>query len=376
MTKATLDRARTDQVGSFLRPAALKEAFRAYDDGEIDHAALGRVQDDLVREVIALQERRGLPFVNDGEFRRRQFTESFAEVAGIASWQQHIRSRAHARTRVSATPGTPEPAGFETRHAVDERLRLIRNAPLEEYQFAAAVASRPVKVTLIGPDRIAGRYDEQGSRAVYASAEEFLGDVVAIEQEIVAGLAAAGCRYIHIDAPGYTNYVDPPMIADMRARGEDPARLLTRSIAADNAVIANVPGVTFGVHLCRGNSNGQWHRQGAYDAIAEQLFNELRHDRFLLEYDDERSGGFEPLRLMPKGKTVVLGLISSKNPRVETVAELVGRIEEAARFIPVDQLAISPQCGFASNLGGNPLTEDEQWRKIDAMLETAQAVWG
>ncbi len=193
---------------------------------------------------------------------------------------------------------------------------------------------------------------------------------------MITELVQAGCQYVQIDEPGYTAYVDAGSLAEMRSRGEDPIANMERSIQADNKIIAGIPGVTFGLHLCRGNRQSYWHREGAYDAIAERLFNSLHHHRFLLEYDTERAGGFEPLRFVPKGKVVVLGLITTKTGRLETVDELKRRVEEATRYIPLDQLALSPQCGFASEMAGNLLSEDDQWRKLDIMLETAAQVWG
>ena len=189
-------------------------------------------------------------------------------------------------------------------------------------------------------------------------------------------LTQAGCRYVGIDGPGYTAYVDADSIAAMRARGEEPMAIMERSIGADNEVIANFPGVTFGIHICRGNRQSMWHREGKYDGIAEKLFNGLNHQRLLLEYDTARAGGFEPLRFVPKGRIAVLGLITTKLGRVETVDELRRRIDDAARFLPLDQLALSPQCGFASSIRGNLLSEDEQFRKLDVMLETARRIWG
>ena len=206
--------------------------------------------------------------------------------------------------------------------------------------------------------------------------DAFLADVVAIERQIVTSIVDAGCRYVHIDAPGFTAYVDEPTMAQMRARGEDPMRNFARSLKAEAAVIADYPGVTFGVHLCRGNQRSMWHREGTYDAITERLFNELPHDRFLLEYDTPRAGSFEPLRFVPKGKVVVLGLVSTKVAELETVEALKRRIDEAARFIPLDQLAISPQCGFASDVVGNLLGPDEQKHKLEIVAETARQVWG
>jgi 5-methyltetrahydropteroyltriglutamate--homocysteine methyltransferase len=233
-----------------------------------------------------------------------------------------------------------------------------------------------VKVTLISADRISQCYDNDASRPVYPTVEEFLRDVVAVQRQMIGGLAQAGCRYVGIDGPGYTAYVDPDSLAAMRSRGEDPQANLARSIGADNEIISDFPGVTFGVHICRGNRQSMWHREGHYDAIAEQLFNGLKHERLLLEYDTERAGGFEPLRFVPKDKIAVLGLITTKVGSVESVDELRRRIDEAARYLSLEQLAISPQCGFASSLRGNLVTEDEQFRKLDVMLETALKVWG
>ena len=196
--------------------------------------------------------------------------------------------------------------------------------------------------------------------------DEFVDDVVRIEREIVESLVKAGCRYIHIDAPGFTAYVDAPSLEQMRARGEDRAKNFARSIKAESQVVQNLGDVTTAIHLCRGNQRSMWHREGSYDAIAERLFNELPHDRFLLEYDTPRAGSFEPLRFVPKGKVVVLGLVSTKGPELEKLDDLKRRIDEAAKFIPLDQLAISPQCGFASDIVGNL----HQHRRAEAQART------
>ncbi len=378
-TPPTLDRLRVDIVGSFLRPPALKQAASAFAAGAGNAAELRALEDAAIAMLIAQEEAHGLPIVSDGEFRRRHFMESFAQVAGMEPWYAAL-----ARSAATKAPaGSEQPRvldrehGNEVRCPVTQRLELVRNAPLDEYRFALGVAQRPVTVTLIGPDRIGQRYAYEESRGVYPGGlDEFLSDVVRVEREIVGELAAAGCRYVHMDGPGYTAYVDAETLGAMRARGEDPARNLERSIRADNAVVRGFPGVTFGIHLCRGNSRSQWHRRGSYDAIAETLFSSLEHQRYLLEYDDERSGGFEPLRFVPKGKVVVLGLITTKRGELESSDDLVRRIHEAAKYLPLDQLALSPQCGFASGLAGNQLTEAEQWRKIDLLMETARRVWG
>jgi 5-methyltetrahydropteroyltriglutamate--homocysteine methyltransferase len=231
-------------------------------------------------------------------------------------------------------------------------------------------------VTLVGPDRITQRFDYQNSKSVYWSTEDFVADVVRIEREMIRSLIDAGCRYIQIDAPSYTAYVDAPSLDEMKERGEDPMKNLMRSIKADNEILRLFDGVTFGIHLCRGNQRSMWHREGTYDEIAERLLNELKHDRFLFEYDTPRAGGFEPLRFLPKGKIMVLGLVSTKVPRLETVDELKRRIDEAARYVPLEQLAISPQCGFSSDVVGNLINEDDQKRKLEVVVETARQVWG
>jgi 5-methyltetrahydropteroyltriglutamate--homocysteine methyltransferase len=234
-----------------------------------------------------------------------------------------------------------------------------------------------VKVTLMGPDRVCQMCDLERSRAVYPDADAFLADVVAIQRRMVEELVEAGCDYVQLDEPSYTGYVDLPTLERMRGAGVDPLRSLARAVAADNAVIRSARGrAVFGLHVCRGNRASMWHREGAYDAIAEALFGGLEYDRLLLEYDTERAGGFEPLRFVRRDAIAVLGLITTKTGEVETVDMLRRRIDEASRFLPLENLALSPQCGFASGIAGNLLTVDEQWRKLEVMLETARRVWG
>jgi len=378
-TLATLDNLRVDIVGSFLRPPALKQAGAAYAAGAGNAEELHRLEDVAIRELIAKEEAHGLPIVSDGEYRRRHFMESFADVAGMEPWRKVLLGAAAIKAPEGAEKVAPleQEHGNEVRCPVTQRLALVRNAPLAEYTYAASIAKRPATVTLIGPDRIGQRYAYEESLGIYPGGlDEFLDDVVRVEREIVGGLVDAGCRYVHIDGPGYTAFVDDDTLAAMRARGEDPRKNLERSMRADNAVVRNHPGTTFGIHLCRGNSRSQWHRKGSYEAIAEKLFTGLEHQRLLLEYDDERSGNFAPLRFVPKGKVVVLGLITTKRGELEDAETLVRRIDEASKYLPLEQLALSPQCGFASGLAGNQLTEDEQWRKVDLLVQTARRVWG
>jgi 5-methyltetrahydropteroyltriglutamate--homocysteine methyltransferase len=278
----------------------------------------------------------------------------------------------------------PGPA-IVTRRKVVERLRLVRNVPLDEYRIASKLTKTPVKVTVLSPDRISQRFEWENSTTVYPDMEAFLADVVAITRQMIRELVEAGCSYIQIDAPGYTAYADEVSLKRMRARGEDPDRNLERSIAADNAVIQDFPGVTFSIHLCKGNARTidpktgkvvpQWHREGNYDAIAERVFSQLRHHRFLLEYDDERSGGFAPLRHIAKGAMAVVGLVSTKREDVEPSELLKRRLDEATKHLPLDRLAISPQCGFGG-LDHIVIPEDQQWRKFERLMEVAKDVWG
>jgi 5-methyltetrahydropteroyltriglutamate--homocysteine methyltransferase len=378
-TVTDLHSLRVDLVGSMLRPQGLKDAFARYGRGESGADEFHRAQDEAIRDLVAKQTARNLPIVVDGEFRRSSFMESFSEVAGVEEWQSGVKTYhetlARADTKQAESRRGEDPI-LLNRKRVTEKLRLVRNLLLDDYRFAQGLTSRPVKVTLIGPDRIQQCYDAEASRSVYADTDTFLKDVVAVERQMIAQLAEAGCRYVGIDGPGYTAYVDGPSIAAMRARGEEPMATMQRSIEADNQVIAGFAGVTFGIHICRGNRQSMWHREGHYDAIAERLFNGLKHQRLLLEYDTERAGGFEPLRFVPRGKVAVLGLITTKVPRVESMDELRRRIDAAARYLPLEQLAISPQCGFASSLRGNLLSEDDQFRKLEVMLETAAKFWG
>jgi 5-methyltetrahydropteroyltriglutamate--homocysteine methyltransferase len=372
--RTNLDLLRVDFTGSLLRPARLQEVAVRYGRGEAGADELRRVQDECIREVIEKQEAHGMPVVSDGEFRRANFQDSFGQaVSGFdatpSTWdpKPFYDGKTPLRRVESGLSGSG-PA-IINRRPTTERLRLVRNLPLEEYRFARQVASRPVKVTLVGPDRISQRFEWETSRAVYTGLDEFMADVVAIERQMLTELAEAGCSYVQLDEPGYTAYVDGPSLAKMRERGEDPDANLARSIAATNAVLADLPGATTAVHVCRGNQTGGWHREGSYDAIAERLFGSLNCQRFLLEYDSERAGGFEPLRFVPKGRVVVLGLITTKLPELESVDHLARRIEEASRYLPIEQLALSPQCGFGH------FPEDVQWRKLDRMLETAARVW-
>jgi 5-methyltetrahydropteroyltriglutamate--homocysteine methyltransferase len=364
---------RVDHVGSLLRPGYLKDAFQRFARQDLSQVDFRAVQDRAIVEVVRRQESIGLPVITDGEYRRLNWQVSFSEVQGWDMWRTSWDN--FRRNPENRAPGeTPltrgEDAVLSFRTPVTARLSLKKNFPLQEFEFIKRPAA---KVTLMGPDRVAQMSDIEGSP--YRSVDEFLADVVRIQRGIVEALVRAGCRYVQLDEPSYTGYVDPATLERMRAAGEDPLANLSRAVAADNAVIEGFDGASFGLHVCRGNRASMWHREGSYDAIAERLFGGLRFDRLLLEYDTARAGGFEPLRFVPKGVTVVLGLITTKKGAIESAQELIRRINEATRSLPLEQLALSPQCGFASGIAGNLLTEDEQWRKLEVMMDVARQVW-
>ena len=390
MVTSDLSKLRIDHIGSLVRPTTLKNTFVRPDRKQAADQELKKAQDDAIREVIQKQEKHGLPVVTDGEFRRHNFQESFSQCVTGFDVPKDV-SRYYEKRNVNENPLERAEQDFDeagpaivTRRGTTERLKLVRNLPLDEFRFAQSVATAPVKVTVLGPDRIAQRFRWESSLGVYKGLDDFVDHVVQIERQIIADLVKAGCRYIQIDAPGYTAYVDKISLERMRNRGEDPERNFQRSMEADNALIEGFTGVTFGIHICRGNARTidpktgklvpQWHREGSYDAIAERLFNTLKHERILLEYDSERAGGFEPLRLVPKDKILVLGLVSTKNSEMESVDGLKQRIAQASKFLPLEQLALSPQCGFGG-IDSKVLSEHEMWKKLDTIVATAEQIW-
>ena len=390
MTTVDLNKIRIDHIGSLVRPAKLKEVFARFDRGQADKEELAQAQDRAIDDVIAQQENHGYPVVTDGEFRRHSFQESFSECVSGFDVPKNINLY-YEKRELNESPLERAEQNFEeagpaiiTRRGAVERLKAVRNLPMEEFRYAQSVAKVPAKVTILGPDRVAQRFKWEGSLNVYKGLDDFVEHIVEIERQMIAQLVNAGCKYIQIDAPGYTAYVDKVSLERMRSRGEDPARNFQRSVDADNALIEGFPGVTFGIHICRGNARTidpktgklvpQWHREGSYDAIAEKLFNTLKHQRILLEYDSDRAGGFEPLRLVPKDKIVVLGLVSTKNSDMEGVDDLKRRIDQASKYLPLDQLALSPQCGFGG-IDSKVLSESAMWTKLDTIVNTARQVW-
>jgi methionine synthase II (cobalamin-independent) len=360
---------RADHVGSFLRPPELLEA-RAKG---IDAQRLRELEDRHILRALAKQKELGFEIFTDGELRRRNFMSDFIDAVDgfdlsdtvARSWKAGEAKK----TSVSSVAGV-----------VISKLRQLRPLTGHELPFLKAHSPGAIKMTLPSATQFPAIAYKRGiTDKAYESHSALLWDVVAIMKTELAKLSAEGVSYIQIDAPRYSYFMDPKWREWIRAEMKvEPDALLDESIQADNACfrVASRPGVTLAMHLCRGNNRSHWYAEGGYDSIAEKLFGTLAVDRFLLEYDDQRSGTFQPLRFIPKGKTVVLGLVSSKRPQLENSDELARRIEEASHYVPSEHLALSPQCGFASTMEGNLLSEDDQWAKLRLVAETARRVWG
>ncbi|MBZ5627496.1 MAG: cobalamin-independent methionine synthase II family protein [Acidobacteriia bacterium] len=356
---------RSDVVGSLLRPDYLKEAREQHEAGQLAHPAFKRAEDRAVDEAVDLQLRAGLEVITDGEMRRYAFyghlidaVEGFDKFGG---WAIPFRNEQGEEVVLK-------------RPVVVSRLRRKRPLCAEEFTYLRARTSHPAKTTMISAQQAAAYYDKDKSQGAYPSIEPYLADLVDILRREVEELIRLGCTYIQIDSPQYAALLDPNLREGYRQRGNDPDKLLDLSIDMDNAVIGDHPGIAFGLHLCRGNHQSSFYAAGDYGPITK-VFRNTRFNRFLLEYDDERSGGFEPLRQVPEDRTVVLGLVSSKRPALESKDELKRRIEAAAALVPMDRLALSPQCGFASTMEGNRLTAQDQYAKLRLVAETAAEMW-
>ena len=364
--------ARTDVVGSLLRPPELLEAQARHAAGELADADLARAEDRAVDEALRLQEEAGLEVVTDGEMRRLSFQSQLpAAVEGFGEWNldAFLWGEWH----------SDELGDLEIRRppiAVIGKLRRKRSLSGAELAYARERTDRILKVTLPSPSLFANFYDPDRSREAYPTLEEFLADVAAILREEVEELVGLGATYLQLDAPHYPLLLDPRYRDFYASRGWPAERWLDLGLELDNLVIGDHPGVTFGFHLCRGNQASRWLVEGGYDWLAGEIFPRIRAERLLLEYDDARSGGFEPLADVPEDRIAVLGLVTTKTPRRETVAELAGRIREAARFVPLERLALSPQCGFATSVVGNALTIEDERAKLRTIVETASEVWG
>ena len=357
---------RADHVGSLLRPPYLLKARESSAKGE----QLQKIEDGFILDVIRRQKEIGLDVLTDGELRRRNFMSDFVDaVAGFDTAKAVSRSwSGHGTGSVSSVTGV-----------VTAKLEPKASLTAHEVSFLETHARGKFKVTLPSPTQFpAVSYQRGITDKIYPTPSDLLWDVVAIMTKEMQALSSQGVSYIQIDAPRYSYYIDPKWREWIRTEMlQDPVAALKESVDADNACFAAArkPGITLAIHLCRGNNRSHWYAEGGYDAVAEQLFSTLDVDRFLLEYDDERSGSFEPLRFVPRGKIVVLGLISSKIGKLEDKATLIRRINEASRYVPLENLALSPQCGFASTAEGNLVSEDEQWAKLELVVQTAREVW-
>ena len=364
--------ARTDVVGSLLRPSELLAAREALGRGELTAAAFKAVEDAAVDWAIDLQVEAGLAVVTDGEMRRLSFQSQLTEaVDGFGDWDLDAflwgdwRSDELGEKRVARPP-----------IGVVGKLNRRRFLSAEEFTYARGRTDRVVKVTLPSPSLFANFWDPERSRAAYRRLEDFLGDVAEILRSEVDELVRLGATYVQLDAPHYPLLADPVYREFYESRGWPAERWIALGVELDNLVIGHHPDVTFAMHLCKGNQMSRWLASGGYDWIAGQLFGKVNVQRLLLEYDDERSGGFEPLRGVPEDTVVVLGLVTTKHGRLETAAGLEERVRQAAAWIALDRLALSPQCGFATSIVGNDLTVEEERAKLRVIAETARRVWG
>ena len=357
---------RSDVVGSLLRPQHLKVARERHEANQLSDPEFKAVEDRAVDEAIEMQKRAGVEVLTDGELRRYAFfghlidaVEGFDKLGG---WAIPFRNEKGDEMVL------PRPV-------VVSKLRRKRPLCEEEFTYLRARTTHPSKTTLVSAQQAAAYYDNKKSSGAYPTIDSYLADLVDILRDEVKELVRLGCTYIQIDSPQYAALLDPQLREGYRQRGNDPDRLLDLSTEMDNAVIGEHPGVIFGLHLCRGNNQSRFYASGDYGPITK-VFQKTRFQRFLLEYDDERSGGFEPLRQVPEDRTVVLGLVSSKKSAMESKDELKRRIQQASEFIPLERLALSPQCGFASTIEGNLVTPADQEAKLRLVAETAQEVWG
>lgn len=360
---------RADVIGSLLRPTHLIETRGAWEAGSLATPEFKRIEDRAVDEAIGLQEAAGLDLVTDGEMRRFIFTAALTEsVDGI--------SRAPAPPMHWRGEKAEENLEFRANALVVDRIRRRRSLAAEEFTYARAKAQKPLKVTLPSPLILAYFWSPEHSPAVYSDPFRLFADAVDLLREEVRELAGLGCQHIQIDAPELGILIDESQrLALKKATGISVERLLGEGIEMINA-IPNEPGVTFGLHICRGNNQGRWMSEGGYEAISKKVFERATgFDKFLLEYDDSRSGSFEPLTDVPRDKTVVLGLLSTKKNTVEPAEAIISRIEEASRYFPREQMALSTQCGFASIAIGNPITEAVQEAKLRLVAEVAHRVW-
>ncbi len=361
---------RAEHIGSFLRPQRLIEAARAHKAGTLDAAGFAKVQDDCVREIVAFQEGLGLRSITDGEFRRRGWSAGFIDsVEGFGLRDGTLGFRTE--TQIVGVASSPyAKSKLKRKHRIIADDYKFLKAAVKKGTPKVTVASPPVMHYFLGP--------KSYEASVYKDREAFFADLVKIYQDEVADLAAEGCTYLQLDDTAMPCNCDDKARHDVVARGEDPDELTRTYAKLINDSIAKKPAnMTVGMHLCRGNLKGAWMAEGGYDPIADVLFNQVNVDGYFLEYDTDRAGDFQPLRFVPKGKTVILGLVSTKTPVLESKDELKRRIEAAAKHCPIDQLGLSPQCGFTSGGGsGQVVDEAATKKKLELIVEVAREVWG
>jgi 5-methyltetrahydropteroyltriglutamate--homocysteine methyltransferase len=365
----------TDHVGSLLRPAELISARNRFAKGEIELEQLRDVENAAIDAVISKQKAIGIDVVSDGEFRRAGWYEGFR--AAVKGFVPHERSSLAVWKGPSGDMATKE-LREKASVVIGEKLQIQGRFTGVESSYLAAHGGDRFKITMPGCSTFLHFFEPGVTDKVYEDRDALLADIVSIYLREVDGLVAEGVPMIQIDSLRYGDAMDPKMRSIWESRGVDPMTIARQALDADNKVLARaeVPGVIRAMHICRGNHRSAWVGEGGYEPIADLLFNGLRVDRFLLEYDDDRSGGFEPLRFVPDNKVVVLGLVTTKSGELESQDELIRRIDEAAEYVPLQNLALGTQCGFASTELGNLLTIDDQWRKLELIVDTAQKVWG
>jgi len=360
---------RADHVGSLLRPAALKDAREKHACGELSRAALTEIEDRAIAALIGKQESIGLKSITDGEFRRASWQTDFLQALdGIETFLGDRKLKFQ---------GAAQPKQWVSR--VKDRLGKFSGHPqIAHWKFVADHTRQTAKVTIPSPSALHFRQGRAAvPQAIYPDMADFYRDLGALYARVVRGFADAGCRYLQLDEVNLAYLCDPSLREHVKSRGDDPDTLPLTYAGMINAAMSDIPSdMTITMHLCRGNFRSTFVASGGYEPVADILFNTIHVHGYFMEYDSERAGGFEPLRFLPKGKTVVLGLVTSKTGQLESRDTILRRIEEAAKFAPLDQLALSPQCGFASTEEGNTLAEDEQWAKLRMIVEIADEVWG
>lgn len=358
---------RADRVGSLLRPPALRQAFKLHMNGSIGDAAFNKIQDDCIRAVLKLQESTGLEVANDGEFRRRFYWSRFVErVEGF-----EIRSAIY-----TFRDDTGQEYEFNAPYA-GNKIKRLQPLAVDEFEFVKANTKLKPKITMPSPSTMHFyRCSDFADAKIYPDARRFFRDLGKVFQEEIADLAKAGCEYVQLDEVAIALLCDPAIRDKVKSVGQDPDLLVDLYIDAINeAVSALPPSVRVGVHMCRGNLKGRYLAAGGYENIAERFFSRAKINHFLLEFDTARAGDFSPLRFVPKDVGVVLGLVTSKSPVLENPDGLKRRVDEASKYIDFDRLAISPQCGFASTVAGNPVTEADERAKLKLCVDTAKAIW-